>query len=176
VRDKEANASGHRPETFVRGITEFYIILKNFLWVETFEEMVSIFPEAINFYHEDGFEPHYVLAMVALGEKSQHCAKSFALGLLFDLLCIESKAKKIKSLYGFDYMEFIALTAKYDTFLHEALAQRDGQIISLSQSVAERDGQIASIYGSHSWRLTRPFRVVSRLISRKQGFSSWRGV
>jgi len=47
--------------------------------------------------------------------------------------------------------------------LIEKSAEREG---GLNQVVAERDRQIAGIYRSHSWRLTRPLRVLRRLVGR----------
>ena len=152
VRANEANTSGSRPETRIRGMTEFYNLLKNYLKIETFEEMAAIFPEAKKYYRTDGFEPHFVLAMVALGNNSLHWAKLFGIDLLFDLLSDIKKAKKIKSLYSFDYRDLIVLTASHDVFsleavanLNQAIAERDGQLVSLNQAVAERDGQLASL-------------------------------
>ena len=44
--------------------------------------------------------------------------------------------------------------------LNQAVAERDGQIISLNQAVAERDGVIHQMLSSTSWRLTLPLRKV----------------
>ncbi|MEO1990416.1 MAG: glycosyltransferase [Pirellulales bacterium] len=141
VRDDEANTSGDRPEARIRTMTEFHYILKNYQRVKTFDEMVAIFPEARKYYREEGFDPDFVLAMVALGERSQHFAKSFALGLLFDLLSDESKAQEIKSLYGFDYRELAAYTAAHDTF--------------------------STLYSSFVWRVTQKLRGLLRLIKQQ---------
>jgi glycosyltransferase involved in cell wall biosynthesis len=55
--------------------------------------------------------------------------------------------------------------------LNQAVAERDGQIVGLNQAVVERDGIItekdATIKGfftSRSWQLTRPLRLIARLI------------
>lgn len=48
--------------------------------------------------------------------------------------------------------------------LTRAVAERDGKIASLTHAVAERDGKIRSFISSRSWRLTRPIRLVSRLV------------
>ena len=62
--------------------------------------------------------------------------------------------------------------------LHGAVADRDGQIASVNQAVAGRDGQIdalheviehrdeelAGVYGSYSWSLTKPLRVVKHAL------------
>jgi glycosyltransferase involved in cell wall biosynthesis len=152
VRANEANTSGNRPEIRIRHMTEYYYLLRNFLRIETFEEMVAIFPEAKKYYRTQGFEQQFVLAMIALRDNTLHGAKFFGIELLFDLLGDVIKASKIKSLYGFDYRDLIVLTAKYDVFslehvasLNQAVTERDGQIANLNQTVAERDGQIASL-------------------------------
>lgn len=151
VHANEANTSGNRPETRIRGVMEFHNILKNFLRIQSFEEMVAIFPEAESYYRLDGFEPEFVLAMVALGDNSPHWTKLFGMEVLFDLLGDTTKAQAIKSLYGFDYRNFIALTAKYDVFSLEAMASFNQAVTgfnqavaSLNQAVVERDEHIVN--------------------------------
>ncbi|MHB8778411.1 MAG: glycosyltransferase [Anaerolineales bacterium] len=49
--------------------------------------------------------------------------------------------------------------------LNQAVVERDGQISSLNQAVVERDGldiALREIYGSTSWRLSKPIRVFGR--------------
>jgi glycosyltransferase involved in cell wall biosynthesis len=149
VRENEANTSGNRPDARIRGLIEFHYILKNYVLIDTFSEMVLIFPEAQKFFRFGGFESQFVLAMICLEDKSYRTAQLFGLELLFDLLSDNEKAKKIKNLYGFDYFNFMELTARHDVFARETVAdlrkaviERDGQIVRLSQAVDERDVQI----------------------------------
>ncbi|MEG6512200.1 glycosyltransferase [Desulforamulus ruminis] len=152
VRENEANTSGNRPDARIRGMTEMYHLLKNYLLINTFDEMVSVFPDAQNFFRPEGFEPKFVLAMICLGDKALHWAKLFGVELLFKLISDAEKAKRLKALYGFDYFNFIDISAIHDVFSREAVAnlsqavtEREGQIDSLTQAVAEREGQIASL-------------------------------
>ena len=46
------------------------------------------------------------------------------------------------------------------------LAERDTQIRSLDRAVVERDSRIEAIYGSTSWRITRPLRLLKTALSR----------
>lgn len=176
VRANEANASAIRPATRIRYATEFYLISKIFLKIETFEEMLQVFPEVEKYYRPDGFEPKFVLAMVALSSDTFQSTKLFGIELLLDLIRDIERAPKIKSLYGFDYHDLVRLTAIHDVFSVEALAQRDGQIQSLNQAVAalnkHHDAQIQSlnqavaaltvereaILNSRTWRFTAPLR------------------
>ena len=172
VRDNKANASGVRPETVIRMGIEYLTMLKSYLLIETFEEMAAIFPEAKKYYQKDGFEPKFVFAMIALEknipnsiklEKNiPNSIKLFGIELLFDLIYDSTTAKKIKSLYGFDYRTLIALTGKHDVFSIE----RNRQLVERDRQLVERDRQIAALYNSISWKITRPLRKMGKLFKR----------
>ena len=49
---------------------------------------------------------------------------------------------------------------------HNTVVGRDEHIYSLNQAVVERDRIIQNIYHSHSWRLTKPIRGISRAFKR----------
>jgi glycosyltransferase involved in cell wall biosynthesis len=191
VRANEANTSGSRPETRIRSFTEYHHLLKNFLQITTFQEMVAVFPQANQYYRDEGFEPEFVLAMAALTANSQQFVQLFCIELLFNLMSDPTKAQKIKSLYGFDYRDFTAITAKYDVFSFEAVAELNQSVLELKHSIANHkrllaerndlinnlnntivnlNNTILEIYQSNSWRLTRPLRALSRLASREKLF------
>jgi hypothetical protein len=182
VRNNEANASGNRLEVRIRAAYEYYKLLPNYSKIKSFDDLVKVFPSAEKYYRNEGADMDFVLAMVALEEKSFAPTQLFGQDLLFEAISDPTRAANIKQLYGFDRMRFFALTGQHDVFSREAIAERDGQIASLSQAVAERDGQIASlsqavaerdgqivsvyasiaeIRESISWRLTAPVRMVS---------------
>lgn len=119
VRMNEGNSSGSRPETRIRTITEFHYILKNYLQVETFEEMAAIFPDASQYYSTEGFEPKFVFAMVVLDGKSPRWTRLFGIELLFELMLDEKSAERIKSMYGFGHQDLIRITGMFDVFTLE---------------------------------------------------------
>jgi len=129
VRENEANVSGDRSETRIRDAVEFYSILNNYLEMKTFEDLISIFPEAKIYHNVYGFEPNFVIAMVLLNEKTQKICKLFAINILFDLLRSDEKSNNIKSLYAFDYRTLIGLTSKYDMFSYEEIIALNKKII-----------------------------------------------
>lgn len=140
----EANTSGSRSDTRVRWITEMFRLMLNYRRLKTWGEMIAVFPEAAEYHRRRGFEPDFVLAMMAMREHPFHFTKLFGLELLFDLVQNETKAKRIASLYGFDYRDLIALTAKHDVFSHEysaslaaGLKERDAQIVQLLHDISE---------------------------------------
>ena len=147
IRENESNASGSRPETRIRTITEFHYLLRNFLQIETFEEMAAIFPDARQYYRANGFEPKFVLAMMVLDDKSPQWTKLFGIELLFDLMTDEKNVTRIKSLYGFDHLDLIRITGKYDVF---------------SIETAGDAAKFHQILSSYSWKITAPLRWASR--------------
>ena len=48
----------------------------------------------------------------------------------------------------------------------QQVIERDARIESLDRTVVERDSQIETIYGSTSWRITRPLRLLKTVLSR----------
>jgi glycosyltransferase involved in cell wall biosynthesis len=116
VRADEANASSIRPESYIRNTTEFYTLLKNYLKIESFEELVTIFPEAAKYYRADGFDLQYVLAMIALEKKPFSFTELFGIGLLFEAVADPVRSKTIKAIYNFDYLDLINLSGKCDVF------------------------------------------------------------
>ena len=144
VRENEANASGIRPETQIRTATEFSNILMNYLRIESFEEMVAIFPKATKYFRADGFEPKFVLSMIALGHDTHHWAKVFGIEQLFYLISDTIKANEIKSLYNFDYRDFVFITGKYDLFSQTALGERDAALGERDAALGERDAALGA--------------------------------
>ena len=49
--------------------------------------------------------------------------------------------------------------------LQSTVAERDARIESLDRAIVERDSQIEAIYGSTSWRITRPLRFLKIVLS-----------
>lgn len=192
VHANEANVSGNRPETRIRGGNEFYRILRHYLKITSYEEMGLIFPEAARYYRGEGFDAKFVLAMIALERKPFSFTELFGIDLLFDIVSDPVRAEKIKTLYNFDRRAFLTLTKKHDGLSlerlyskNQLLAERDrqisaleAQIANLNQVVNERDTKIANLDQSYtealraidelrkstSWRLTVPMRYVSSKI------------
>lgn len=116
VRADEANASGNRPETQKRSPIEFLEILRKYTRIESIHELVAIFPETQRYMTEQGSEPRFALAMICIHEQTWPIHKLLGYELLFDLISNNDSAKRIKSLYEFDYRNLIALTGQHDVF------------------------------------------------------------
>ena len=166
VRDNEANASGSRPDSRIRGVYEFYKNLDLYRGIRDKDDIFKIFPSMAKYDHGNDTDVEFVLAMASF-EENTFCTKQlFGIDILYRIISDPVRAVKIEALYGFGLKEFNALTGKYDYFsreevsnlwhslqaqesqiasLNQGVAERDSQIASLNQGVAERDSQIASL-------------------------------
>lgn len=154
----ERNTSGSRRETRIRWITEFFHILQNYRRISSYREMLAIFPQAKQYHRKEGFEPLFVLAMIALAEHPFHVTKLFGIELLYELIWSD-KAQRIKSIYDFDYRDLIVLTAKHDVFSHEyaaglarSVAERDRRIEELGRALAESEAAAATLREQNAQR------------------------
>ena len=152
VRSNEANTSGNRPETRIRGDYEFYKLLLSYRTIKKFDELVKVFPGAQKYHRNKETDIDFALAMIALEEKPFIFTQLFGLDILFEAIVDPKRSAKIKRLYDFDYKSFISLTAQHDVLSREAkenllrtLTERDGQIVYLNQAVAERNVQIVEL-------------------------------
>jgi len=159
VRNEEANTSGNRPDTRIRGLYEYYKLLPNYQKISSLDELIKIFPDAQKYYRSETTDATFALAMVALEEKPFPFTELFGQELLFANISDPKQAAQIKQLYHFDYHSFIELTAKHDVFsreevlnlwqdittLNEVIAERETAVATLNQVVAEREGSITAI-------------------------------
>ncbi|WP_047550612.1 class I SAM-dependent methyltransferase [Methylotenera sp. G11] len=74
------------------------------------------------------------------------------LKVFFDGLKIESNENNHADLVFLEFLNLISLIA----------TDINSQIVSLNQKVSERDAVIDAITSSHSWRMTRPLRLLAR--------------
>lgn len=119
VRQGEKNASGNRPETVIRDSFETIQILKVYLNIKNVEDFMKIFPKAI----KEGEKAEktkkemipFLIAMLAL-KKDSPLYRYLAIDTLYEIFRNKNIAKKIEKNYGFNYIDFIKLTGKYDLF------------------------------------------------------------
>lgn len=142
VRDNEANSSGNRPETSIRHTYEFYKLLSNYRKITIFDDLVKIFPSAVRYDRKEETDIDFVLAMVALEEKSSAFRQQFGLDLLFEAISYPIRSANIERLYDFDDKSFKALTAQHDVFSREV---------------------VSSLMASRLWKLTSPLRKMEKI-------------
>ncbi len=162
VRENEANASGSRPETRIRGLYELYKLLTNYRKIKSIDELVKVFPSVEKYDRNDETDLDFALAMVALEGKPFCFTQLFGQDLMFEAISDPTRAANIKRLYNFDYSDFIALTAKHDVFSRE-------EVSTLLRNATERDLDIEAltntldeIYQSPIGKLIEPMRWYDR--------------
>jgi glycosyltransferase involved in cell wall biosynthesis len=145
VRDNEANTSGNRPETRIRGLYEYYKLLNNYQTISSLDELIKIFPSAQKYYRTEATDSNFVLAMVALEEKPFPFTELFGQEVLFEAISDTNRAAHLKQVYNFDYHSFIELTAKHDVFSREEIANIWQDMATLNNRIAERETAIATL-------------------------------
>ena len=152
VRANEANTSGSRPESRIRAATEYHQVLKNYLKLSNFRELMAVFPNLSLYCCVEGYEPRFLLAMAALESNTQAYSQLFGIELLFDLIADEKSALKIKTLYGFDYLDLIKITGKQDVFSIELI---------------RKEAEFNQVLNNTYWKMTMPLRRLSAFLLNK---------
>ncbi len=193
LRSHEANASGNRPETQARTAIEFHLILQHYRQLRDRESLLAVFPQAASRMGE-GFDPDYVLAMMALeGGKVPAWRRLWAIALLHELLGDPQRAERLAREQGFGYRDFIALVGQSSIFRAHGDEAKLARLVESEQRAAELERErnelrlhlldegdrlaqqqvrLEALLVSHSWRLTAPLRQGHRLWQR--ALSWWR--
>lgn len=178
VRDNQANTSASRPDTRIRSTYETYKLLQHYRRITRFDDLVRVFPTSREFDRNDNTDAGFALGMAALEEPSYPIARLFGQDLLSEALSDPERAKNIKQQYDFDELKFIGLTGRNDVFLVEevtrlrqAMADRDGQISSLTASLADRDGQMSNLTASLAERDARVASLARSVAERETKIS-----
>ncbi len=170
VRDNEKNSSGNTSKNRARISFEFYTILKNYLSIETFEEFAAIFERAKKYQNENVFLKEFVYGMILLDEGILALAKLLGLELILEQLNNPSKARLIKEIYNFDYLDLVQLSAKYgianitshdEDALKDDKLRLDAEVDLLDEKINQLQNQIIELKSSASWIITKPLRFLS---------------
>jgi sugar O-acyltransferase (sialic acid O-acetyltransferase NeuD family) len=148
VRANDANASGNRPETHVRGFYEYAKVLRHYLTIEGEDELLRIFPEAEKYL--DPYFPlespliTFVIAKLAL-ETNSGVHHVFAMDTLFQLLGDPDLARKLYDRFRFTYKDFIKISGEYDLFRLNEISRLHQEIPPLQEEIARLNQEIARL-------------------------------
>jgi glycosyltransferase involved in cell wall biosynthesis len=115
IREHEANTSGNKPEAVVGAAFEYYLVIRNYLAIDTPQTLFRVFPQMEGRFTKDPRTVEFVLAMAALEAGGNH-AKLFGMELLFSILQSPEKAQAVQDLYGFDHSALVRITRRFDVF------------------------------------------------------------
>jgi len=115
IRDGEVNVSGTRLPNIIRGYFEYMQILNYYLAIADKQLLLNIFPEATKYGSVESKYIPYFLSMLALSVEHNN-RHLWGLEVLYNLLGMEENANDIEEKYGFRYLDFHNLTARYDIF------------------------------------------------------------
>ncbi|MEB3277324.1 MAG: glycosyltransferase [Lyngbya sp.] len=149
-RVHQSNISGIKPETIIRHNFELSQVLKRYFCLEVYENLLKIFPDAL----EPGEQLEPSLADFLLArqlfkvERSPH--RYLSLNTLFNLLGIPEKSRQIKQYYNFDSSRLADRTGSSDIFNLMATKKLKTQSLEPSTEVKANPTFSPSTVPSHS--------------------------
>jgi len=134
ILENEANTSSNTPKNNTRTTIEHFYIIKKFLASIPKEDLYKIFPEALKYHNKNGLILEFILAMVALGEKTNKSTKLLGFILLHELINNSKTRKLLQTLYNFNYRNLSEMAAKHPIFISEYIPKLH---IQLFQDIGE---------------------------------------
>ena len=174
ILDNGMNTSGNRPEARIRCSNESYKLLQQYRSILIQDNIFKIFPDFISYDRGKDTDLEYVLARVCLESDDYFLRNLLAIDILFDILNDPSHRQAVDKIYGFSPRDFIEITGRLDLFsreetlnLRSSITERDRIIEEVHITVQEKDlliEEFKTLMQSRSWRLTKPFRSLSKLL------------
>jgi len=147
----ESNASGNTIKNVIRNRFEFRYILDQYLKINKPDELLTIFPDAIQYGTITTETIPYFLARLAIASKLDY-KMLWGMDIIHRLIQDEKIAHLLEDKYGFSSLEFIKLLRQCDPFRLEErqlfldqLDEKDRVINSLTGQVAEQDRVVNSL-------------------------------
>jgi hypothetical protein len=184
----ESNASGSTTRNIIRNRFEFRHILDHYLQIKEPDELLMIFPDAIQYGTITAETIPYFLARLAIASGLDY-KMLWGMDVIHQLIQDGKMVQILEEKYSFSSSEFIKLISQCDPFrleerqaFIEQAAERDQMIKVLTEQVAERNVRIgelsnlvsmneqtlAGIYNSRSWRAIQLFQKFKALILPKR--------
>jgi len=148
VRAGEANESGFRLESIVRGKNEWLHVLRNYVTIQSERDLHAVFPEIRDSF-PPGSPPHYQLARHAL-EAGGDVQRVFGLEVLYTLMANERTAAELEQ-HGFRYVDLVTLSGQCDFFQNSDRFRAESNCLALK-------AELHRVKNTYSWRSTKPFR------------------
>lgn len=162
IRNNEANTSGNRIDSRMRSRLELEFVLRNYKNINA-DELMEIFPQLSKFKDRKDNLSNYLLSIVCLDQSAPIWARFLGLDILFELINDKHYSEMIKRNYGFDFKEFMSLTAKYDIYNLENLQSLDQELKNLNRELRAERKKYDELLSSSSWRVTEPLRILARI-------------
>lgn len=141
VRDEEANASGNKPETHIRGRFEYKHLLDHYKEIDDLEFFFNIFPQAKKYGKPRQNIIEYFLARMAY-DTNIDFRQLWALDTLYDLLKDKEICNILKKEYDFTYPKFFKMTYKADSFKMYKHPSKDYRITQLESDLYQLEYKI----------------------------------
>lgn len=137
VRENEANTSGNKPEAIIGAAFEYYLVIRNYLAIDSPQTLFQVFPQMEGRFTKDPRTIEFVLAMAALEARGNH-AKLFAMESLFNILQSPEKAQAVQELYGFDHSALVRITSRFDVFSEKRPAFYSWRVAKIIRATVRR--------------------------------------
>ena len=141
----ESNASGYTTGNVIRNRFEFRHILDHYLKINKPDELLMIFPDAIQYGTITTETIPYFLAHLAVASKLDY-KMLWGMDVIHRLIQDEKIEQILEVQYGFSSLEFIKLIKQCDPFrleerklLLEQVDEKDRVINTLTEQIAEKD-------------------------------------
>jgi glycosyltransferase involved in cell wall biosynthesis len=149
---EDSNASGDNLRSRTRGRFEYKQVLNHYLDIKDYQELLCVFPEAVNYGPVTSDLIPYVLARLAI-DSGLDFMSLWGLELIYNLLENENLSHELEKQCGFTHRDFIRLAGESNLFNLNTIEGYAAQIASLN-------AQLSDVYSSKSWKIIKKLQAI----------------
>lgn len=141
VRDNEANASGDKPETHIRGKFEYKQTFNHFLKIDDIEFFLKIFPDAPKYGEPRKELIPYFLGRIAY-ESNIDVKQLWGLETIYKIMQSPEIVDILDKDYNFQHSEFLKMSAQADIYKIQEILEKDGIILQKDDTISNLESLI----------------------------------